>query len=102
MKQQGARPGIVTALLLLKLASIRPRYETQRLTSTAQCCAIRTLSCDSLLEVKLGSDMPDFPCYRVLYGSSLETQFTYYVFLKTQKTFLLTSGRTACVDTVPS
>jgi hypothetical protein len=85
MKQQGARLGIVKVQLLFKLAIVHPRYEAQRLTSTAECCAIRTRDCDTLLEVKLGSDIPDIPCYRVLFESSLEMQSTYYVFLNIVK-----------------
>jgi len=64
MKQQGTGLQTVTVQLLLKLASIYPSYEAERLTSTvAESCAIRTLSCDTLLEVKLSSDMPDISCF---------------------------------------
>ena len=64
MKQQGTRLEIVTVQLLLKLASIYPRYEAERLTRTAaESCAIRAHNCDTLLEVKLSSDMPDIPCF---------------------------------------
>ena len=63
VKRQGTRLETVTVQLLLKLACIYPRYEAESLTSTAESCAIRTLSCDTLLEDKLGSDVLDTPCF---------------------------------------